>query len=191
MSLTIKSTSKKSISKVQHILLDTNVVLDLLLKREPFFPEATEIFQWIESGDAKACVCATTPTTIDYLVTKSVGAAQSRKFLGFLLALCDIVDVEKRVLMSALSAPMSDFEDAVIAESAKASGIPAIITQNGKDFVDRGLRVYSPRLSGWLPTYRRLSIRAPKHKIATPHSFCTKASLHPFKRKPERDRINY
>ena len=107
MSPTIKNTSKKSISKMQHILLDTNVVLDLLLRRKPFIREASEIFQLIESKDAKACLCATTVSNIDYLVTKSV--------------------------------------------SAKASGIPAIITRNGKDFVGCGLHVYSP--SEWLAAY--------------------------------------
>ena len=148
MSPTIKSTLKTSISKVRHILLDTNVVIDLLLRREPFDLEAREVFQLIESGDTKASVCATTVTTIDYLVTKSAGTRQSHKLLGFLLALCDIADVNKRVLLAALSAPMSDFEDAVIAESAKASGITTIITRNGKDFVGCGLNVYSP--SQWL-----------------------------------------
>lgn len=148
MSQTIKNTLKKSTNKVQHILLDTNVVIDMLLKREPFANEALEIFQLIESGDIKASVGATTVTTIDYLVTKFVGSTQSRKLVTFLMSLCEVAEVNKRVLLAALAAPMSDFEDAVIAESAKASGIPSIITRNGKDFVGCGLSVYSP--SQWL-----------------------------------------
>jgi predicted nucleic acid-binding protein len=148
MSRTTKNTLKKSINNVQHILLDTNVVIDVLLKREPFANESADIFRLVESGDASASVCATTVTTVDYLVTKFVGSAQSRKLVAFLMSLCDVADVNKRVLLAAMAAPMSDFEDAVIAESAKASGIPTIITRNGKDFVGCGLHVYSP--SQWL-----------------------------------------
>ena len=144
MNRTTKNISKKRINKVQHILLDTNVVIDMLVKREPFANDALEIFELIESGDVKAHVCATTVTTVDYLVTKFVGSAQSRKLITFLMSLCDVADVSKRVLQAALDAPMSDFEDAVIAESAKASGIPTIITRNSKDFVGCGLNVYSP-----------------------------------------------
>ena len=130
---------------MQHFLVDTNVVIDLLVEREPYVREAVEIFQLLESGNVKASVCATTVTTVDYLVTKSVGAGPSRKLIGFLMAMCDVADVNKRVLLEALSSPIKDFEDAVIAESAKASGIPTIITRNGRDFVGCGLNVYSPR----------------------------------------------
>ena len=52
MSLSIKSTLKKSTNKVRHILLDTNVVIDMLVKREPFANNALKILQFIESGDA-------------------------------------------------------------------------------------------------------------------------------------------
>jgi predicted nucleic acid-binding protein len=135
---------KKSTNKLQLILLDTNVVIDMLLKREPFANDAREIFRLVESGDIRASVCATTVTTVDYLVTKFVGGTQSRKLLVFLASLCDVAEVNKRVLLAALAAPMSDFEDAVIAESAKASGITSIITRNGKDFVGCGCNVYSP-----------------------------------------------
>ena len=132
-------------------MLDTNVVMDMLLKRELFANDALEIFRLVESGDISACVCATTVTTVDYLVTKSVGGAQSRKLVAFLMSLCDVADVNKRVLLAALAAPMRDFEDAVIAEAAKASGIPSIITRNGKDFVGCGLNVYSP--GEWLAAH--------------------------------------
>ena len=81
-------------------------------------------------------------------MTKFVDAAQSRKLIQFLMSLCDVADANKRVLLAALAAPMKDFEDAVIAESAKASGIPAIITRNGKNFKGCSLNVYSRRVAG-------------------------------------------
>ena len=133
---------------MQHVLLDTNIVIDVLHQREPFAKEAAQILKLVEQGDIKASVCATTVTTIDYLATKFTDSAQSRKLVNFLLALCDVADVNKRVLLAALESSMTDYEDAVIAESAKSSGIRTIITRNGKDFKGSGLNVYSP--SQWL-----------------------------------------
>ena len=49
---------------MQHVLVDTNVVIDLLVEREPYVREAVEIFQLLESGKVKASVCATTVTTV-------------------------------------------------------------------------------------------------------------------------------
>ncbi len=148
MSRTTKSTSKKSTSNVKYVLIDTHVVVDALINREPFVHEAREIFRQIEFGEVRASVCATTLTTVDYLSAKFLGAAKSRELIGFVLSLCEVAEVNKKILAAALIAPMADFEDAVIAESAKASGLPTLITRNGKDFKGCGLQVYSP--SQWL-----------------------------------------
>ena len=151
MNRTIKSILKKSINNVQHVLLDTNVVIDAVQQREPFADNAAQILRLVEQGNIKASVCATTVTTLDYLATKFSNSAKSRKLVAYLISLCDVAVVNKKVLIAALAAPMSDFEDAVIAQSAIASGIPTIITRNGKYFVGCGLNVYSP--GEWLAGY--------------------------------------
>lgn len=129
---------------MQHVLLDTNVVIDAIQQRAPFAQDAERILGLIEQGYVKASVCATTVTTLDYLATRFSDGATSRRLVTSLMTLCGVAEVNKRVLLAALATPMKDFEDAVIAESAKASGIPTIITRNGKDFVGCGLNVYSP-----------------------------------------------
>lgn len=129
----------------RNVLLDTNVVLDALLARPLFVDDARELLQSVERGDLNACVCATTVTTIDYLLAKSLGAAESRRLIAVLLSLCKVAAVTGAVINDALLAPMSDFEDAVIVESARACGVPTIITRNGKDFRGCGLNIYSPR----------------------------------------------
>lgn len=126
------------------VVLDTNVVLDLLLDRAPHADAAAQIFAQIEAGLLTACVCATTVTTIHYLAEKTVGDAAARQYLKQLLQLVEVAPVTRPVVEHALSSPMADFEDAVLAHAASLSGAHAIITRNGRDFQGGPLRVYSP-----------------------------------------------
>ena len=130
------------------VLLDTNVVIDLFLQRQPFAEDANTLVLLIEDGKLQASLCATTVTTVDYLLAGALGKPMARTQVLRLLKTFDIAAVNRRVLQDAAESKLKDFEDAVIAESAKASGIPTIITRNGKDFLGCGLNVYSP--SQWL-----------------------------------------
>ena len=129
-------------------MLDTNVIIDLFLQRQPFAEDANTLVLLIEDGKLQASLCATTVTTVDYLVASAMGKVVARSQILRLLKTFDIATVNRKVLQDAADSKLKDFEDAVIAESAKASGIPTIITRNGKDFVGCGLNVYSP--SQWL-----------------------------------------
>ncbi len=109
------------------------MVLDLLLDRAPF-ADAAAVFTQIESGLCSAYVCATTITTIQYLAHKTVGDKQARLHIHALLSLLEVAPVTRLVIEQALRSPLSDFEDAVLAESAISAGAQAIITRNGRDF---------------------------------------------------------
>ena len=126
------------------LVIDTNVVLDLLLNRAPFADAAAVVFTQIESGRYSACVCATTITTIHYLAHKAVGDKLARQHIAQLLILLEVAPVTRQVIEQALRSALGDFEDAVLAESAYATGAQAIITRNGRDFQGGPLRVYSP-----------------------------------------------
>ena len=130
------------------VLLDTNVIIELFLQRQPFAEDANTLVLLIEDGKLQASLCATTVTTVDYLLAGALGKPMARTQVLRLLKTFDIAAVNRRVLQDAAESKLKDFEDAVIAESAKASGITTIITRNGKDFLGCGLNVYSP--SQWL-----------------------------------------
>ncbi|PAT34183.1 PIN domain-containing protein [Vandammella animalimorsus] len=132
----------------QTVLLDTCVVLDLLLLRQPFAAQACALFEQAERGQLQAVLCATTLTTIDYLACKQVGRERSRAMLQDLLALCGVAPVTRAVLDAALRSPMADFEDAVLAAAAQACGAQAIITRNVRDFALCSLPVHTP--AQWL-----------------------------------------
>ena len=127
------------------IAFDTNVLLDILCDRAPFAEPASRILAMVETGALAGCVCATSITTIFYLARKTIGVAAARKQVRLLLTLLEVLPVNRRVLETALTSPLSDFEDAVITEAAYQSTVDAIVTRNEKDFKKSRVPVYSPQ----------------------------------------------
>ena len=125
------------------VLVDTNIVLDLLLDREPFATPAAKLAAAIETGLLTGYLCATSVTTIDYLLAKNLGAAKATRAVSSLLSLFEIASVNRVVLENALQAGFSDFEDAVIHEAACHTGADALVTRNLKDFLSATLPVYT------------------------------------------------
>ena len=126
------------------VLFDTNVVLDLLLDREPFSETAASLFARVESGALLGLLGATTVTTIHYLATQAVGGRRSRRYIERLLDLFDIAPVDESVLRSALSSGIPDYEDAVLHSAARSAHADCIVTRNIKDFRRATLTVYTP-----------------------------------------------
>ncbi len=69
------------------ILFDTNIILDLLLDRQPFVNNAQALFEKVESGKIEGYIGATTVTTLDYLLTKSLSMNEAKKIIKKLLKL--------------------------------------------------------------------------------------------------------
>jgi predicted nucleic acid-binding protein len=126
------------------VLFDTNVVLDLLLDREPFSPDAARCFSMVEAGEIEGWLCASTLTTLHYLIRKSAGAKNALATISTLMSLFEVAPVNKAVLESALSLPFKDFEDAVLHEAARYSNVDVIITRNTADFKNSSIRVQLP-----------------------------------------------
>ena len=126
------------------VLVDTNVVLDVLLDRHPFADAASGIFALIEQSKLQGILCATTITTIDYLLTQNLPRPAARQTLRKLLALFEIAPVTRAVLEEALQSKMADFEDAVLDQAGLLSGAELIVTRNQKDFRHASLKVSGP-----------------------------------------------
>lgn len=126
------------------LLLDTNVVLDVLLERADFAAAASQLFALAEAHLVQGLVCATTVTTVDYLVSKAHGRRAANGALRDLLDLFDVAPVDRTILRRALEGPLTDFEDAVLYEAALAQGADAIVTRNVRDFRKADLPVWLP-----------------------------------------------
>lgn len=127
------------------ILFDTNIVLDVLLDREPFAEAASGLFGKVEEGSIIGYLCGTTLTTLYYLTAKVLGDGGAKQAVQKLLDLFEVAPVNRPVLETAMNARISDFEDAVIYAAACHVGADAIVTRNESHFRGSKIPVYSPR----------------------------------------------
>ena len=126
------------------VLVDTNVILDVLLEREPFYRASLEILAMSEMGQIEGFVSAITIPTIYYLVRKEVGSDKAREAVKRILAIFKVAPVDEGVLLDATRVPFRDYEDAVIYCSTLRVGAACIITRNVRDFRDSQVPVVTP-----------------------------------------------
>jgi predicted nucleic acid-binding protein len=125
-------------------VFDTNVVLDVLLAREPYLALSEILFCEVEKGNIQGYLCATTITTIDYFLAKTGNRETSKMTIGKLLKLFSIAEVNHFVLKKALALDFTDFEDSVLYQSGVCMDVDGFVTRNKKDFKNALLPVYSP-----------------------------------------------
>lgn len=125
-------------------LIDTNVIVDVLTGREPFFADSSRVLDRAERGEYVAWICATTVTTVFYLVRRHLGVEATLEKMKDLTAVCTVAPVNQAVIDAALHSRFSDFEDAVLHHSAVTAGADCIVTRNEADFRESSLVVYSP-----------------------------------------------
>jgi predicted nucleic acid-binding protein len=126
------------------ILFDTNIVLDVLLLRKPYYTSATFLLSKVEQGNIRGYLCPTTITTIGYLITKIKGADEAKKLIKNILNIFELTELNKSIFETSCGHKINDFEDAVLHESARLNNIEAIVTRNVKDFKNASIKVYDP-----------------------------------------------
>lgn len=127
------------------VLFDTNVLLDVLLGREPYIQVAAKLVALVDNGRIEGSICAAAVTTLYYVGAKDLGRKRAHKQVRTLLSVFEIAPVDRDVLQRALDDNgFSDFEDAVAHEAAHAAGMSAIVTRNGRDFARATIPVFEP-----------------------------------------------
>jgi predicted nucleic acid-binding protein len=127
------------------VLIDTNVILDVWLAREPFLKDSAKLLSSAEAGLITGIICPTTVTTLHYLVKKVKGDAKARILIDGLLRICEVGSLRKREIAVALKSKMKDFEDAVIEAVALESKVEVIATRNLADFKKSRVPAREPR----------------------------------------------
>lgn len=126
------------------IALDTNIILDVLLNREPFVELSANIISSVEKKKIEGYLCATTITTLDYLISKETNRNRARTEIRKLLNLFKISAVNSKVLEMSLHSEFKDFEDAVQYYSGEYCGVKGLVTRNTKDYKPAKLPIYTP-----------------------------------------------
>jgi predicted nucleic acid-binding protein len=129
---------------MKRILFDTNVVLDVLLDRQPHVEASAAAWAAVETGRSKGMLAAHAVTTIHYLVRKAMGNIKATQIISSILRVFEVATVDGAVIQEALQLPFSDFEDAVTAVAARLAGCECIVTRDPKGFRGSPVRSLTP-----------------------------------------------
>ena len=130
---------------MERLLVDINIVIDLLAKREEFFREAQELFTLADNKKVELIVSALTFANTHYLLSKHKPLDEARKTLIKFKVLVSVAPMDDKVLELALVSDFKDFEDAIQYHTALENKVDIIITRNKKDFKNSKLPIMSAR----------------------------------------------
>ena len=116
------------------VLVDTNVVLDVILDRDPWVEDATILLDKVAKREAHGYVAGHTVTTVYYLVERAKGRAAATTAVSDLLAILTVVPLEGADFQRALSLGLKDYEDGVQAAACLKVGARFLVTRNERDF---------------------------------------------------------
>jgi predicted nucleic acid-binding protein len=130
------------------ILLDTNIILDIVLKRKIFIQNAIDIYRLGEQGAVNLCITSNSVTDIVYIATNNKEMPIKRDKLDLILLklfeVIDIINVDKKDIFKAFELDYKDYEDALQVQCAKKIKVNYIVTRNIKDFNEDKLQVVTP-----------------------------------------------
>jgi predicted nucleic acid-binding protein len=119
---------------MSRIFLDTNVILDLLGERVPFFDSIAKVATLADQKKLTLIVSPLSFTTMDYVLNKYETSKSVLNKLRKFKIICEVCEVNEETIDKALNSSFKDFEDAVQYFCALQSNCSIIITRNGKDF---------------------------------------------------------
>ena len=123
---------------------DTNVMLDFLGEREPFYLSAAKIATLADKRAIQIVVSSLSYATISYFLTKYYGLEKTKEKLRKFKVISEISALDDVIIEKGLNSNFSDFEDALQYFCAWQSSCDLIITRNGKDFKKSAIPVMSP-----------------------------------------------
>ena len=127
------------------LLIDTNVVLDVLLRREPFFRTAAEVLNLTQRDEVWVYVSASAITDIYYIANKQMKDRDAvRDLLKRLLMIVSVAAVSEREIQNALNLAWGDFEDSVQYSVALLNEMDGIVTRNPSDYQEANMRIWLP-----------------------------------------------
>lgn len=123
------------------LYVDTDVVLDVLAKRVPFYDAAATLFSMAETGNVILCVSALTFSNLFYILRKQLSARTAHDVLRTFRQLVTVVAVDDTIVEQALESGFTDFEDALQYFAALSAGCSVLITRNIRHYRKAAIRV--------------------------------------------------
>lgn len=130
-------------------ILDTNVVVDVLQRREPWFQDGAVIFRAIANKQVTGCLTAKQIADLHFFAREQFKGEENvdtraRQVVGKILSLFELIDTLGIDCQNALGINNGDYEDAILIESAARAGVEYIVTRNPAHYKTSSVQVYSP-----------------------------------------------
>ena len=126
---------------MEKLLVDTNIILDLLAKREGFYKDAQLLFTLADRKKVALFISALSIANVNYILTKVHGKDAARKILIQFKVLVNVLPFDDKITELALASDFTYFEDAIQYYTGLENGLNIIITRNKKDFKNSALPV--------------------------------------------------
>ena len=126
---------------MERVFADTNIVLDWLGKREPFYGYARDLFLKAERKEITVLLSTMSFISVEYILRKEIGREKALKALAGIRSIAVVCDAGEREIDLALLSGLGDFEDAFQYFTAKNNGANVLVTRNVKDFKGADLPV--------------------------------------------------
>ena len=127
------------------VFLDSNIILDILLKNEELYKESQQLLNLADNHKIDFFISATSVTDIFYIVNKKIkNREKTKEHIKLLLELVSIAGIDETCIINALNSSWKDFEDAVQHESSVQFQADYLVTRNTKDFKTSFVEVITP-----------------------------------------------
>ena len=130
---------------MKKVFIDTNVLLDLIMKRRGFYQDAKRLFDYCEQRNVKTYISAISIATINYLLSKSYRKDEVNRILEIIYDITEILPFYKEIIFTAHYSNFKDLEDGFQYFTAKENNINIIITRNQKDFKVDDISILTPK----------------------------------------------
>lgn len=135
------------------VFVDTDIIYDLLAKREPFYLPAARLFTLADEGKIEIFISALSMANIHYLISKFRTTAESKLILRNFKVLVNVTPLNDKIIDLALNSDFEDFEDAIQYHSALQHDIGILLTRNLTDY--RKARIIVQTANDFIKTYQK------------------------------------
>lgn len=130
--------------KSMRLLIDTNILLDVLMKREPHFQDSALIWKLCETDSAEGFVSSLTIANLIYVMRKELNPEKTGEVIQKLKLIFRLADLCVSDISRAAELKWEDFEDAVQSATAERIHADCIITRNVRDFRESRVIAFTP-----------------------------------------------
>lgn len=131
---------------MKRIFIDTNILIDFLAKREPFFPLAASMMN-LSSKNFEILVSSLSFATASYVLTAhhKMQPTAIKQLFDHFIKICHTTTIDTQTINDSIASEIDDFEDAMQYYSAFRANADVIITRNKSDFTPSQIPIYEPQ----------------------------------------------